>query len=152
MEPVFRPPPAVAAPWKYFFGLLRPEMPLGSGFNPLRWSSRCLGNGSTPRCGLRDALETVPRLAAGCRRPLEVIPTLATRCAIPEKAAKRSKVFIRRFGSSSTPISRLRHASRGIFDGAAASLRTDVSSSCKCNHSQCIKQTVAFNEELGIRS
>lgn len=46
-----------------------------------------------PRCGRRDALEAVPRLAAGRRCAVEAVSTLTTRCAIPEKTSKRSNLF-----------------------------------------------------------
>ena len=133
LEPLFGPPPAVAAPWNRFFDLLRPETLFGSG--------------SKPRRTLREAVELVSNLGASRKCPLKVVPNLGARCAAPWKwfqtpfpgVAALWKWFqadfpaARRLGSRSTPISRLRHASRRIF-GGAASLRTDALSCHKHMH------------------
>ena len=63
------PPPAGAAPWNYFFDLLRPEMPFESG--------------SKPRRTLRSPLEVVSNPISGRRGPLEVVPSRFPGCATP---------------------------------------------------------------------
>ena len=71
LEPLFGPPPAVAAPWNRFFDLLRPETLFGSG--------------SKPRRTLREAVELVSNLGASRKCPLKVVPNLGARCASPWK-------------------------------------------------------------------
>ena len=77
-------------------------------------------SGSKPRRTLRSPLEVVSNPISGRRGPLEVVPA--------------DFPAARRLGSRSTPISRLRHASRKIFGGAAASPRTDIRSCHKYSH------------------
>ena len=74
--------------WNCFFGLLRPEMGLGTGSKPLRWPSRCLGSDSTPSCSLRRPVEVVPCLAAGRRRPVEMVSSRGARCVALKKGEK----------------------------------------------------------------
>ena len=135
-------------PWKWFHAPSPAGNVRGSGSTPRRWPEMLRGSSSKPRRRLREAVELVSNLGAGRKCPLEAVPSLGARCTAPWKwfqtpfpgVAALWKRFhadflaARRFGSSSTPISRLCHASRGIFSGTAASLRTDARSCHKYSH------------------
>ena len=148
MEGVWRSPsPAGNAPWKWFQTSAQAGNVRGSGSTPRRWPEMLRGSSSKPRRRLREAVELVSNLGAGRKCPLEAVPSLGARCTAPWKwfqtpfpdVAALWKWFqadfpaARRLGSRSTPISRLRHASRKIF-GGAASLRTDIRSCHKYSH------------------
>ena len=147
LEPLFGPPPAVAAPWNRFFDLLRPETLFGSGSKPRRTLREAVELVSNLGASRKCPLKVVPNLGASRKCPLKVVPNLGARCAAPWKWFQTPFPGVAalwkwlpadfpaalRLGSRSTPISRLRHASRKIF-GGAASLRTDARSCHKYSH------------------
>ena len=114
------PPPVGEAPWNRFLDLLRLSPPFGTAFGAIS--------------GRKCSLEVVPNLGARCAAPWRWFQTPFPGVAAFWKWFQADFPAARRLGSRSTPISRLRHASRKIFGGAAASLRTDIRSCHKYSH------------------